>query len=69
MQFGEQPDDCTDDIEIEPETVDIKLDTQSTRLLDDIQKKQSQQLRNIEKLHATLLEYVNTQKLRSTVAV
>jgi len=42
MQFGEQPDDCTDDIEIEPETVDIKLDTQSTRLLDDIQKKQSQ---------------------------
>jgi hypothetical protein len=42
MQFGEAPDDCTDDIEIEPEAVDIKLDTQSTRLLDDIQKKQSQ---------------------------
>jgi hypothetical protein len=38
MQFGEDPgDDITDTIE--PEALDIKMDTQSTKLMEDIKKK------------------------------
>ena len=69
MQFGEQPDECLDDIEIDPEVIEVKFDSHSEKLMEDIEKKQAQQLRNIEKLNQVLLDYVRTQKLRSTIAV